>query len=167
MKISLIFISTLLVLSVFLPFFLFIYNGTKNTVSIKKQANALVKNNGLLYSLKEVWRKNFIGISTKNNTLTYIKFNSDKSHVINDVNLNEVKQCNILKNYNNGSNKSLFLKSLDLEFVYKSSAKPNLILNFFNIDDDLSEDFELQRIEKWHTLIKSAISEPLIVKMAS
>ena len=33
MKISLIIISALLVLSAFLPFILFIYNGTKNTVS--------------------------------------------------------------------------------------------------------------------------------------
>ncbi|MFG6685458.1 hypothetical protein ACGK9U_02660 [Mariniflexile sp. HNIBRBA6329] len=167
MKISLIIISTLLVLSVFLPFILFIYNGTKNTVSIKKQANALVKNNGITYSQKEVWRKNFIGISSDNKALTSIKFNTKNPSVVSDINLNEVKQCNIIKNYNNGANKSLSLKNLGLELVYKSSAKPNVIINFFDIDEDFSEDFELQRIEKWHELIKNAISSPQIVKMAS
>lgn len=167
MKISLIIISTLLVLSVFLPFILFIYNGTKNTVSIKKQANALVKNNGITYSQKEVWRKNFIGISSDNKALTSIKFNTKNPSIVSDINLNEVKQCNIIKNYNNGANKSLSLKSLGLELVYKSSAKPNVIINFFEIDEDLNEDFELQRIEKWHELIKNTISSPQIVKMAS
>ncbi|MFI0429829.1 hypothetical protein [Mariniflexile sp. HMF6888] len=167
MKTSLVIISTLLVLSVFLPFILFIYNGTKNAVSIKKQANVLIKNNGLVYNLKEVWRKNFIGISNDNKIITYIKFNSDKSSVINNINSNDIKQCNIIKSYNNGANKSLSLKSLGLEFIYKSSTRPNLIITFFNIDDDLNEDFELQRIEKWHVLIKKAISEPQMAKIAS
>ena len=166
MKISLIIISALLVLSAFLPFILFIYNGTKNTVSIKKQANDLIKNNGISYSQKEVWRKNFIGISSDNKALTSIKFSAKDPCILRDINLNEVKQCNIIKNYNN-ANKSLFLKSLDLELVYKSSAKLNIVIKFFNIDDDLSEDFEMQRIEKWHGLIKNAITEPLVAKMAS
>lgn len=167
MKISLILISTILILSVFLPFLLFIYNGAKNTNSIKKQANALVKNNGIIYSFKDVWRKNFIGISNDTNTLSYISFNTITPYVIQNINLKDVKQCAIIKHYNNGGNNAVSLKSLALEFVYKSSSKPNTIINFFNIDDDLSEDFELQRIEKWHELIKNAISEPEMVKMAS
>ena len=167
MKISLIFISTVLVLSVFLPFLLFVYNGAKNTVSVKKQAEATIRGNGLVYKIKEVWRKNFIGISTDSKAITHIKFNSDKSKTINDINLNEVKACNIIKNYNQGANKSLLLKSLALEFVYKSSNKPNTLIAFFDVDDDLTEDFELQRIEKWQALIKNAITEPQIVKMAS
>lgn len=167
MKISLMIISTLLVLSVFLPFILFIYNGTKNTISIKKQANALIKNNGIVYGDKDVWRKNFIGISNDNKVVTSIKFSAKTLGIVSDINLNEVKQCNIIKNYDNGANKSMSLKSLSLELVYKSSSKPNIVINFFNIDDDLSEDFEMQRIEKWHGLIKNAISEPLVAKMAS
>ncbi|MEN3323921.1 hypothetical protein VP395_09290 [Mariniflexile soesokkakense] len=167
MKTSLIIISTLLVLSVFVPFMLFIYNGVKNTVSIKKQANALIKSKGLVYDPQEIWRKNFIGITNNNTILTYIKFSSEKPSVVSDINLNEIKQCSIIKNHNNGANKSLFLKSLDLEFVYKSSARPNLIIAFFNIDDDLTEDFELQRIEKWHKLIVNAISVQQALKIAS
>ena len=167
MKTSLVIISALLVLSVFLPFIIFIYNGTKNTSSIKKQAKLLIQNNGITYMHKEIWRKNFIGISNDNKIITYIKFNSDKSSVIDNINSNDIKQCNIIKNYNNGANKVSYLKSLGLEFIYKSSTNPNLIIPFFNVDDDLSEDFELQRIEKWHALIKNTISEPQMAKMAS
>ncbi|CAH8282699.1 hypothetical protein EV196_101551 [Mariniflexile fucanivorans] len=167
MKISLIFISTILVLSVVLPFLLFVYNGAKNTVSVKKQAEAIIKGNGLVYSLKEVWRKNFIGISTDNKAITHIKFNSDKSKTINDINLIEVKACNIIKSYQNGANKSQSLKSLALEFIYKTSGKPNTIVSFFDVDDDLTEDFELQRIEKWQALIKNAIIAQPNLKLAS
>lgn len=167
MKISLILISTLLVLSVFVPLFLFMYNGTKNSLSIKKQANTLTKNNGLVYNAKEVWRKNFIAISNDNKILTSITFNSDKSNTISDINLNDIKACNIIKNHSHGANKSLSLKTLSLELVSKIASKPNTIIPFFNIDDDLSEDFELQRIEKWQTLVKNAITEPQMVKMAS
>lgn len=167
MKTSLVVISTLLVLSVFVPFIIFIYNGAKNTVSIKKQSLLLIKNNGIVYSEKDVWRKNFMAISNDNKILTYINFKQDKPFV-NNISLIDVKQCHIIKNYNsNSTNKVTSLKSLDLEFIYKSSSKPNVIINFFNIDNDLSEDFELQRIEKWHALIKNAISEPQQVKIAS
>lgn len=167
MKISLILISTLLVLSVFVPFLLFIYNGAKNTGSIKKRASTLTKNNGLIYSLKEVWRKNFIAITSDNKTITSIIFNSDNTHIMTDINLNDVKACNIIKNQNQGPNKSLSLKSLSLEFIYKSSGKPNTIVSFFDIDEDLIEDFELQRIEKWQALIKAGITEQHAIKMAS
>ncbi|MDO7172293.1 hypothetical protein [Mariniflexile sp. AS56] len=167
MKISLIFLSTLLVLSVVIPFIIFIYNGSKNTVSIKKQAQALLANNGIDYSVKDVWRKKFMGISSDGATLTYVKFNLEAPAVVSDIDLKAIKQCHIIKNEQKGSGKSLLLKALSLELVYKTAGTPNLIINFFNLDDDLTEDFELQRIEKWHTLITNAIVQPQAVRMAS
>lgn len=167
MNTSFILISTLLVLSVFLPFLYFVYNGAKNTVSIKKQANELIKNNGLVYSAKESWRKNFIAISDQSNVITFIQFGTDTSNIITDINLNDLKACNIIKNYNHGTNKSLSLKNLSLEFIYKAANKPNTSISFFDIDADLTEDFELQRIEKWHDLIKNALNNTNKMKMAS
>ncbi|WP_372755943.1 hypothetical protein [Mariniflexile sp.] len=166
MKISLIIISTILVLSVVVPFLLFVYNGTKNTSNIKKQANELTKSNGITYAIKEIWRKNFIGISSDNALLTYIKFSDAEPGVITEINLKDIKQCNIIKNHNN-ANKNIALKSLALEFVYKSNIKPTLTIPFFEIDEDLSEDFELQRVEKWHTLIKNALTVQPNLKLAS
>ena len=166
MKISLIIISCILVLSVFVPFLLFVLNGTTNTGNIKKQINTLLKDNGIIYRLKDIWRKNFIGISNDDNTLTHIQFNSEKTSVVTHIDLKDVKQCNVIKNCNNNASKTPTLKNLALEFVYKSN-KPNTTVNFFNIDEDLSEDYELQRIEKWHTLIKNIITVPQQVKMAS
>tara|TARA_R110002033_G_scaffold23700_1_gene56010 strand:- start:143 stop:637 length:495 start_codon:yes stop_codon:yes gene_type:complete len=164
MKISLIFISTLLTLSVFLPFLLFVYNGVKNTSKTKTLINSIIKNNGIIYTHNEIWRKTFIGISNDNIILTYINANLNEPTII-SIALSEIKQCNIYKNYS--KDKAIVLKSLDLEFIYKSSTKQNLFINFYNTNVDNSEDYELQRIEKWHQLILNATSFQASVKIAS
>lgn len=167
MKISIVLLSTLLVLCVFLPFLLFKYKGSKNNSTIKKQVDTLLKNSGIVYSVQDFWRKNFIAISADSKLITYMQLNASGANTTTDINLTDVKACNIIKNYNNAGNKSVSLKSLALEFVYKSSNKPNFVISFFDIDEDLTEDFELQRIEKWHALIKSALIVPQQVKVAS
>ena len=166
MKISVVIISTILTLSVFLPFLLFIYNGTKNTSSTKKHIAFLIKNNGIIYSLKEIWRKNFIGISNDNKILTYINSNGEQAS-INTINIEDLKQCNIIKQHKKDKDNVVRLKSLELELIYKLPISKNLTIPFFNIDEDLIEDFEIQRIEKWHNLILKAIPLQAAVKLAS
>ncbi|MGK0253322.1 MAG: hypothetical protein ACI9OE_000790 [Mariniflexile sp.] len=166
MKTSIVILSSILILSVFLPFLLFVLNGTKNTASTKKHINSLLKDNGIVYGIKEIWRKSFIGISDNNNILTYVYFELGKPTAIN-INVAEIKQCHVIKNYNYDKKKIASLKSQYLELSYKSSSKLNTTINFYNVDDDLSEDFELQRIEKWHKLITSLIPEQQVIKKAS
>ena len=126
----------------------------------------LIKNNGIVYSIKEFWRKNFIGISSDAKILTYINTNASKPN-INTINFEDLKLCNILKQFNKDKDGVERLKSLNLELIFKLSTEKNITILFFNIDDDLSEDFELQRIEKWHKLINDAIIKSPIVKLAS
>ena len=166
MKVSLIFISILLILSVFFPLFLFIYNGFKNTSNIKHRIESLLKNNGIIYATKETWHHNFIGISNDNTKLTYVHFNTEQPK-ISTIDLTEIKECHILKSQFKERNKIIRLQNLDLEFIYKTSNKPHEIINFFNLDEDLSEDYELQRIEKWHKLIFNAIPKQRLIKEAS
>jgi len=166
MKVSLIFISILLILSVFFPLFLFIYNGFKNTSNIKKRMNSIIKNNGISYAEKEIWHNNFIGISNDKTKITYVHFKTDQP-TISTIDLTEIKECHILKSQVKEKEKVIRLKNLDLEFIYKASNKPNVIINFFNLDEDLSEDYELQRIEKWHKLIFNAIPKQRLIKEAS
>ena len=166
MKISLVIISTLLTLSVFFPLFLFIYNGFKNTSNIKHRIESLIKNNGIIYTTKETWHHNFIGISNDNTKLTYVHFNTDEPK-ISTIDLTEIKECHILKSQVKEKEKIIRLKNLDLEFIYKASNKPNVIINFFNLDEDLSEDYELKRVEKWQQIIKTSLPEQVIIKKAS
>lgn len=166
MKISVVIISTILTLSVFIPFLLFIYNGTHNTSNTKKHITLFLKENGLIYSLKEIWRKNFIGISDDNKILTYLTSKGEE-FISANVNLADLKQCNIIKHYNKAKDNVVSLKSLELELVFRASANKNILIPFFDIDEDLSEDFEIQRIAKWHDLISKSIPSQTITKKAS
>jgi len=151
---------------VFFPLFLFIYNGFKNTSNIKHRIESLIKNNGIIYTTKETWHHNFIGISNDNTKLTYVHFNTDEPK-ISTIDLTEIKECHILKSQVKEKEKIIRLKNLDLEFIYKASNKPNVIINFFNLDEDLSEDYELKRVEKWQQIIKMSLPEQAIIKKAS
>jgi len=151
---------------VFFPLFLFIYNGFKNTSNIKHRIESLLKNNGIICTTKETWHHNFIGISNDNTKLTYVHFNTEQPK-ISTIDLTEIKECHILKSQFKERNKIIRLQNLDLEFIYKTSNKPHEIINFFNLDEDLSEDYELQRIEKWHKLIFNAIPKQRLIKEAS
>ena len=166
MKTSVIILSIILILSLFLPFFYFVLNGSRNTSSTKNLINSALKDSGIIYDLKEIWRKSFIGISNDHKILTNIYFEMEKP-IITNINMAEIKQCFVIKNYNYDKQKITGLKNLYLELSYKSSGKANSIINFYDVDNDLSEDFELQRIEKWQKLITDAISEQHILKTAS
>jgi len=164
MKTSVLIISIILTTTLFIPFLYFMYKGIKNKSGAKKQINALLKDSGIVYSQKEFWRKNFIGLSTDKKIVTYIHFNEDKP-IISTIPLEDLKNCNIIRS--NENDKGAGLKNLALEFIYKSAVKQHVSINFFNIDTDLNEDFEMKRIETWQALIKNAIAEPQQVKMAS
>ena len=166
MKTSVIIISAILTFSVFFPFLYFIYNGTKTTSSTKKHINSLLKDNGIVYGLKDFWRKNFMGISIDNRILTFIHSDKDNS-ITKNINISDLKQCNVVKHYSKDNDKVVRLKNAGLEFIFKTPINPNYVITFFNIDDDLSEDFELQRIEKWHKQILDAIALHLNLKLAS
>lgn len=163
MKTSLVVISALLILSVLVPFFMFIYKSSINSKSIKKQSQLLLKSSSIDCGTTDTWRKSFIGISNDKNTLTHISFKDEKP-LINNIALSDIKQCNIIKSYNNNENTTL--KNLDLELVNKSS-KSNIVINFFNLDEDLIQDFDLQRIEKWQQLIKASLTDQVANKVAS
>lgn len=165
MKISIIIVSTLLVLSVFIPFFLFILNGTKHSSNIKKQFESIIKNNGLSYLHQEIWHSYFIGLCVEKKTITYIHGNTQHLMPV-VILLSDVKSCNIIKTLKKDKNKIMRLESLSLEF--KFDKQENLLIGFFNSDEDLIEDYELDRIEKWHKIIKEhSLYETIMPKKAS
>jgi len=166
MKIPLIIISIVLTLSVFIPFYLFIYYGIKNMNNIKSKINSILKNNAITYNFKEIWRNNFIGISADKKVLTYIQVNNGIPIIMN-IAMAEIKHCNIIKNLNKDKDKIVRLKKLDLEIFHKSSNKANSVITFYNEIDNSTEDYEIERIEKWNELIKNAIPEQTITRLAS
>ena len=164
MKLSFTLIEILVVSSVFVPFFIFIYKGLNSASKTKQKAEKITKLSGFVYKLKEVWVNKFIGLAEDDNMLTYIQFNEDK-HKIFNLKLSEIKSCELITNYKTGKDKVTRLQYLDLKIAFYSSLNEEVILNFFNTNDGFTEDYEMLRVEKWNNIINKNIN--IALKKAS
>lgn len=166
MKIPLTLLEILVVASVFIPFFIFIYKGLTSTNSINKKAESLLKSNGLIYPLKEAWNNKFIGITEDKTTVTYISFKEEAPLLIN-FNRSEIIACELIADYKTDRDKVTRLKHLDLLVRFNEANKEAVTIKFYDSDEGFIEDYELQRIEKWQAIIESLITKGAALKRAS
>lgn len=160
MKLSLTVLEILVVSCVFVPFFIFIYKGLNSTSKTKNKAEKITKANGFNYKLKEVWNNKYIGLAEENNMLTYIQFNKEDDKIFN-INLSKVKSCELISDYKKGKDKVTRLQYLGLRITFLSMQDEDKVLSFFNNQEAFMENYELQRIKKWHKLINSNINMDL------
>ena len=154
MKLSENFITILISLLGILPFILFTYLGRKASIKSKRIIKDLLKKEDFNCNQKELWNNNFIGIDEAKNTLLFIKLTTPQNQ-IERINLNEVKSCLINKttrDYKRDKKIEYELQTLNLELTFISD-KTKLTLNFYEITDMFSEDFEMKRAENWQKLI--------------
>lgn len=160
MKLSEHLITLLIILLCVLPFAWFMLIGKNRASKNKKAIRDLIKNDHLKMDNEEFWNQNFIGIDTVQNKLVFVTLKNEGSLIIN-INLNDVKSCQINKISNdikrdNKMESELQKMTLEVTFI---SKKPNESLVFYDLDDNLSEDFEMRRAEKWQQLIASQIKK--------
>ena len=163
MDISLVILSLILVGSVFIPFFFFNSAG-KSENKIKKKIKQSIANFALNISQSENWGNKYIGIDTDRKIVLYLNF-SESDNEEQQISLNHVKVCQILekrKVIKTKASKETLLEKLDLEVSLQNGEI--LLLNFYDSNLNYSEDFELQRIEKWKAIIINQVSNFQVVK---
>lgn len=158
MKIS---ITVVIILTTFLcilPFLWFMLIG-KNTARKKEKIfRDLIKEQDLTISQQEQWNNNFVGIDEGKKVLTFIKLNSLQNQIL-KINLKDVTSCQISKvtrDFKRDKKVESELQTLHLELTYNSS-KPKEFFCFYDIEEQLSEDFEMKRAEKWQQIINQNI----------
>lgn len=167
MKISESVMTWLVTLLGILPFIWFAYIGRKTSVKHKKAIKESLKKEDLNFTEKEFWNHNFIGIDEQKHILSFIKVKSPENEVV-KIDLNDVKSCQIHKNtrdYKRDKKMESELQTLNLELIF-DSKKPNIVLCLYDIEDRLSEDFEMKRAEKWKALIMQAANKNFSNKAA-
>ncbi|MCK7589669.1 hypothetical protein M0G43_03710 [Subsaxibacter sp. CAU 1640] len=140
------------VLSLF-PFVWFTYLGKKRMSKGKKAINELTNAQNLNFNVKEQWNNSFIGIDEQQKVLFYAKVKSTENESLR-IDLNKVKLCKIhkeVREFKREKKVESELQKLDLEL--ELYGKSNLTVNLYDIDDNLSEDFEMKRAELWQKLI--------------
>lgn len=141
-----------------LPYLWFVIIERNSANNLKKQIKKAVNKENLLINTKEQWGNHFIGIDDTQNTLLFLIANSLKAPLL-KINLQDVKSCQIIKksrNYKKDKKTETELQSLDLEISFYTEKEP-LMLNFYDMNYEFVENFEMKRIEKWHSLIQQKI----------
>ncbi|TVZ59897.1 hypothetical protein NA63_2439 [Flavobacteriaceae bacterium MAR_2010_105] len=154
MKIPMIVMIIIITLLCVLPYLWFIQIGKNNTKKKQKLFTDATKAENVSVNTKEQWNNNFIGIDTSKNILVFIKI-VDQETIFYKIDIRQIKSCEInikTRDYKTEKKVETKLQSLSLELAIASQIEP-VILNFYDINEEFQEDFEMKRAEKWKTLI--------------
>ena len=157
MKISITVVMILTTLFCLLPYVWFIMVGQINTKKKETQFTNIVKALQLSFTEKEQWNHNLMGYDKGQNTLTFIKLMNEEYKAV-TIQLKQLKSCQIqikTQALINDKKRASKLLTLDLELLMKTNEAP-IILNFYNYQEEFTEDLELKRAQKWETLIEQA-----------
>ncbi|MEA1785173.1 hypothetical protein U1E44_03650 [Arenibacter sp. GZD96] len=101
-----------------------------------------------------------IALCKESNALVFIKRSKHKE--INQiVDLDEIQKCYTLKPHKTVRSKSgnySVIIQLALSLHFEAQEKPELILEFYNLNDNLQLDGELQLMERWNEIINKALN---------
>jgi len=168
MKISMDVMKIFVTLMIVLPYIWFIFMGKSATKKKEKIFNQLIKQEQLTLTSKEMWNYSIIGIDETKKIMLFIKLKNAQKDFF-SINLNDVKSCQINKvtrDFKKDKNMVFELQTLDLQLRF-ISKKPDLILNMYDINENISQDLEMKRAEKWVTLIQQNIHKQVVRKTAA
>ncbi|KQC32007.1 hypothetical protein AAU57_00725 [Nonlabens sp. YIK11] len=165
---SFIIVSLIVVGLVAIPYYLFISAGTSETKKIALKIKKVVLENNLQISQDERWNHKYIGIDTQQKVLVFLKAATAENAVSQDtvqiLNLAHVKNCLVIE-HRKGNKANAVLERLDLQIHLINGTSQ--LLNFYNLDDNDAEDYEVQRAEKWKTIITTQLRAGASVKRAA
>lgn len=151
-----------------LPFVWFMLIGKNNTRKKEKLFKDALKAENVSLSNKEQWNNSFIGLDTSKNILVFIKM-VDQAPTIHKIDISQIKNCDInrkTRDFKKDKKMESELQSLSLEITTHSDSEPITLL-FYDINDQLQEDFEMKRAETWRELIqKNRMATRLSKKVA-
>jgi len=166
MDTSLVIMFLIVMGSIFIPYFFFTSAGQSEGKKIETKIKQAISENNLTISESESWCGRYLGIDTIQRKVLFLKI-AQSENQIHLLDLNTIKECKILerrKVLKIKDKKEKTLENLDLEVTLNN--RDILLLNFYD-DQDLKENFELRRIEKWKSIvIDLTLVMPLVKKTA-
>lgn len=135
-----------------LPIVYFIFLRKLESTKKESKLHALLKETGMSFNVNEQWSNNFIGLDSTQKVLVFVK-NIDENPAIQTFHLKDLKGCTIIsdtRSYKKDNKLETELISLNLELVFLNQK---VLVNLYNKQRMLTQNFELKRAEKWKTLI--------------
>lgn len=156
MKLSVFIIDLILILSIFVPYYLFIRAGRKGRQLRNKIIDEISRNRKILPNIHEQWGNYYIGIDSLENSLIHIQF-VNREAVENLIPLNKVSDCSLIQEYKGvrkGKGKEDVLNFLAIEFRHHQPGTAAAQIVFYDSSVMAGEDYEMQRAQKWLGVIK-------------
>jgi len=147
------------VLGVF--FFIFSYIKRKKRENEKlQQITSIANKSNCKITQHESCGDFIIGIDETNRYVFFSKKINDDA-ISQFINLAEIRNCkinNTIRTVTNSGSSAAVIDRLSLLFVPVSKDKPDIVLEFYNADENTQLSGELQLIEKWSKIINDCIS---------
>lgn len=156
MDYSLILINAIVVLSIFVPYYLFIRAGKSADKKRLQDFKNIAREHHVLPNIEERWGTSYIGVDSLENALIYIHFKGPEQQT-KLISLDKVKRCQLIKRnktIRRGNLKEEVLEYLGIMVEIGGSGQVHETLTFYDVSEDTTEDHELARAEKWLGIIK-------------
>lgn len=142
-----------------MPFVLIAINNKKRKTNQLNSLKAIaIKQQGNI-SMHELHRDFAIGLDENANCLYFNRKIKDKE-TVQFVHLSELSQCKLIHSSrarNSKDNHDRLTEKLELCCLMSDRSKPDVVLEFYNIEDSMILTGELQTIEKWAGIVNSRL----------
>lgn len=152
-------IGAILLAICIIPFIIIRINRKKKEKQLIQNLNALANEINCQITRHEIFRDLIIGMDEETKTLFFIKNDEDK-FACQYIKLKEIQKCSILKtntemnaDFGNGS----IIEKLELSLTYKGIPQSEILLQFYNRDQNNQLMGEIELIEKWNKSINELI----------
>ncbi|WP_405326258.1 hypothetical protein [Leeuwenhoekiella sp. LLG6367-2.1] len=158
MKIDMILVFAIVVGLVAVPYALFILFGSGNSKKIEKQIKEEAKKNNLNINHSEKWSSRYLSLDTVANKLLFSKTRGEElEHQ--HIDLNTITRIVTLEDRTSKRIDGKMhdtLEKLSLEFISKENAQP-IVINFYDSTLDATQNYEMNRVNKWKELIEKQL----------
>ena len=128
MKIDMILVFAIVVGLVAVPYALFILFGSGNSKKIEKQIKEEAKKNNLNINHSEKWSSRYLSLDTVANKLLFSRTRGEE----------------------------LVHQHIDLNTISKENAQ-SILINFYDSTLDATQNYEMNRVNKWKELIEKQL----------
>ena len=158
MKIDMILVFAIVVGLVAVPYALFILFGSGNSKKIEKQIKEEAKKNNLNINHSEKWSSRYLSLDTVANKFLFSRTRGEElEHQ--HIDLNTITRIVVLEDRTSKRIDGKMhdtLEKLSLEFISKENAQ-SIVINFYDSTLDATQNYEMNRLNKWKELIEKQL----------
>lgn len=158
MKIDMILVFAIVVGLVAVPYALFILFGSGNSKKIEKQIKEEANKNNLNINHREKWASRYLSLDSIANKLLFSRTRGEQL-VHQYIDLNTITRIVVLEDRISKRIDGKMhdtLEKLSLELISKENVQ-SIVINFYDSTLDATQNYEMNRVNKWKELIEKQL----------